>query len=450
MKKCQRLFDRSLCTLHDESGTLRLFSLAVPIFMGLVFNLLLGTVNTIALTRVSNEAVTAVNVSNTVIGIPLVLINMAVNGMLVLLSLSLGGGRKSNVRGIYKTGIIFSVALSLIIAVALSVFSVPILKLMGLSGASLQGGTVYLRIRAAALALTAITNCATAMLRAHGFARPTMIAGIISNLINACGSVFVVTPFYSGDKIVGVAVMAVLGQLIGAVYALASLTKTIGRTDEKPSCRYLRHILSVGVPGGISLLVYNISTVFSTSVLTNLGEEVINVKVYVSTVSGYTYLFGLAIAQSAAMMIGRHVGAGHYDSAKKLFLQTVRTVPLLNLALSALVFLFSNRIMLAFTSDPALISTAHTVFLIDIAVEFFRGISHVGENSLCSVEDTVFTSSVAIPASLIIGIFGCWLFSVKLNLGIYGYYAAAVMDEALRSTVYRIRFQKGRYIKRFN
>ncbi len=87
-----RLFDPALCTLQDESGTLKLWSLSFPIFMNLVFNLLLGTVNTVALTYVSPSAVTAVNVSNTVIGIPTVLLNMIVNGMLVLLSLALGGG----------------------------------------------------------------------------------------------------------------------------------------------------------------------------------------------------------------------------------------------------------------------------------------------------------------------------------------------------------------------
>lgn len=443
-----RLFDRTLCTLQDESGTLKLWSLSFPIFMNLVFNLLLGTVNTVALTYVSPSAVTAVNVSNTVIGIPTVLLNMIVNGMLVLLSLALGGGRKGAVGGIFKTGLIASVVFSGFLFGLLGFFAEPILRLMGLSGATLSSGVSYLRIRALSLSFAAVTNCITARLRAHGFAAPTMIAGILSNAVNAAGSVFAVSPFYKGNKIIGVAVMTVVGQLCGMIYAVLRARKTVcGGAKAAVSFADLRHILAVGVPGGISLLAYNISTVYSTSLLAKLGEDVINVKVYTATVSGYTYLFGLAVAQSAAMMIGRHAGAGHFDSAQRLFRQTVRLVPLLNAALSFLVFLFSCQIMQIFTNDPAIITAAHTVFLIDIAIEIFRGVSHVGENALCSVEDTVFTSAVSIPSSLVIGIFGCWFFSIRLGLGLYGYYAAAVLDELLRSTAYRIRFQRGRFQK---
>ena len=88
------IWDKSLLNLNDNSGNLNLFALAIPLFFQQVFTILLGTVNTVALTRVSEDAVTSVNVANMVIDIPVNLTYMITSGTLVILSLSLGAGKK--------------------------------------------------------------------------------------------------------------------------------------------------------------------------------------------------------------------------------------------------------------------------------------------------------------------------------------------------------------------
>ena len=81
------IWDKSLLNLNDNSGNLNLFALAIPLFFQQVFTILLGTVNTVALTRVSEDAVTSVNVANMVIDIPVNLTYMITSGTLVILSL---------------------------------------------------------------------------------------------------------------------------------------------------------------------------------------------------------------------------------------------------------------------------------------------------------------------------------------------------------------------------
>ena len=58
-----RLNFREVINLTDKSGSLNLFALAVPIFQQLC-TMMLGTVSTVILARVSENAVTAVNVAN--------------------------------------------------------------------------------------------------------------------------------------------------------------------------------------------------------------------------------------------------------------------------------------------------------------------------------------------------------------------------------------------------
>lgn len=113
------IWDKSLLNLNDNSGNLNLFALAIPLFFQQVFTILLGTVNTVALTRVSEDAVTSVNVANMVIDIPVNLTYMITSGTLVILSLSLGAGKKDIIGKIYITGIISTAILSLILSVIL-------------------------------------------------------------------------------------------------------------------------------------------------------------------------------------------------------------------------------------------------------------------------------------------------------------------------------------------
>lgn len=68
--------------------------------------MMLGTASTVILARVSENAVTAVNVANMIINIPLNLIAMITNGMLIILGIYLGAGRTENIGDAYVTGIL--------------------------------------------------------------------------------------------------------------------------------------------------------------------------------------------------------------------------------------------------------------------------------------------------------------------------------------------------------
>lgn len=109
MKLKNKLYDPSLFTLTDSSGTMNLFSLSVPLFFQQIFTFLLGTVNTVVLTRVSGDAVTAVNVAVSVLSIPIILLTMPSNGAVIILSLTLGSNARKRLGDIYVTGLIINI-----------------------------------------------------------------------------------------------------------------------------------------------------------------------------------------------------------------------------------------------------------------------------------------------------------------------------------------------------
>lgn len=108
--------------------------------------------------------------------------------------------------------------------------------------------------------------------------------------------------------------------------------------------------------------------------------------------------------------------------------------------------MFATPLMKIFTEDLQIIAAAHGIFLLDIVIEIARGNTHVGENALGSVADTAFTSMVSILCCFCISSFGCWLFSIKLGMGLYGFYIASLLDESTRGILNRLRWNKSKWV----
>ena len=188
---------------------------------------------------------------------------------------------------------------------------------------------------------------------------------------------------------------------------------------------------------------------FVTAMVASLGKEMMNTNVFVTNISQYTYTFGYAMAQAAGIMTGRLCGAGNCDKAKRLFAQNIRCIPIINALLATVVFVFSNKIMMIFTDNANIIDFSHYLFLANVVVQVFRGMTHVGENALCSVEDTVYTSIVSVSSCFLVNVLLCKIFCIELGFGLYGYYMASAADEGLRGLLYRIRWKRGNPLLKF-
>lgn len=113
------------------------------------------------------------------------------------------------------------------------------------------------------------------------------------------------------------------GQFAGLVYTYVSLrlSKYIadgGKFELNSAVR----IMKVGVPGGFSLLAYNISSMLVTSMISSLGTQIMNTKVYVSNISNYTYLFDYTVAQAGGIITGHLCGGGEFKKQKCCFRKT--------------------------------------------------------------------------------------------------------------------------------
>ena len=87
--------------------------------------------------------------------------------------------------------------------------------------------------------------------------------------------------------------------------------------------KILFKIAKIGIPAGMCLISYNISSTITTGFLADLGDAAVNTKVYINNIVGYVPLIIYSLAQANAIIMGRHRGAGRFEDMKTLYKQNI-------------------------------------------------------------------------------------------------------------------------------
>lgn len=420
-------------------GSLRFIPLAIPIFLELVFNHLLGTVSTVILSGYSDEAVVATGSVNIVFSLCVLIFSGMSTGASVIISNYIGAERLTDAKRASGTGVIFLGTVGVGFSLVLLLSAPLIVSLMNLTGLVRELALAYMRIRAAALIFAALTNILLATMRCYGFPRYTVMIGIVKNICNLVCSYYAVyhatAPMLSGVR--GVALGHIVSELISLALVIlffARLRLGISRPESvRAFFGTAKRILAIGIPTCISGGCYTLSQIVTNSFAQLLPWPAPAAKIYCANILSYAYLFSSGCGHANALMAGRLHGAGRHEHADRLNkMLTHFTVPV-NFLVSLGIVLLRVPLLAMFTSEKEIYVIALGVFLLDILVEGARAISHIYEYSLRSTGD--------VTPTMITTLISCWVFSVGLayvlsipcGLGLVGFYIGLALDEWVRA-----------------
>lgn len=440
-------YNKQVTTFVENGKKITLFSLALPLFFEHIFALLYGTANTYLLSGYSNIAVSATSVSNEILSVVTVLINMVVTGTVIVSSVSIGSNDYERAGKTSFTGLAFVFGISFVFGVIMSSNATLFTGLMNLDATTQTIAVEYFKIMAAFLPFTAILTFFNQIVICNGYSKFTMFGGITGNIINVllCYAVLYTNICLPYSKIACVALASVISRLINLIIVIYIFVKKkcpIRRSFNKKTAF---DILRIGVPAGMCLFSYSLSQTVTTSFVASLGVTVISAKVYISNIINYTSKLGYAIGSANAVLTGRHRGANNFDSIKQLFKQNLTLAISFNVFLSVLAFVFHRPLISLFTKDEKTLQLAGSIMLIDIILEIGRAINNVTENSLNANGD--------VKTTLIFSIITCWLFGVLLayllcitaGLGLVGLWIGFAVQELAKGTAYLIRWKSGKW-----
>ncbi len=444
-------YDKSLSTVETPQGTLSLSKIFFPLLIEMLLLNTMGTINTLMLSHYSDDAVAAVGAATQLLGMILTFYTVISTGASIVINHNLGAGNQKSASDAAFASIVSCGIISLIMGTCLSMAARPILGLMHLEPHVLDYAVTYFQIAMQFSFFQAITSSISGIFRSYGKPKVSVTVSISMNAFVALLDYLIIfRPIELPLKgVSGIAIAYVLSEAFGLIMILCFLWKIpLGLGFHNKNWKTLtvvRDILRVGIPGGISSISYNLSQVVSTSIIAILGTAAISTKIYVSNIVFYVYVFGMTLGISASLLIGWMVGAGKYEQAYRLNLQSLKITISANITLSILIFLLAEPLLSCFTSDPAIISMGKTLMFIDIFVEIGRGFNHIEENSLRGAGDVIYPMIVSLISCWTMSILFSYLLGIRFSLGLAGCWIAFGMDEFFRGIAYFLRWHSRKW-----
>ena len=375
------------------------------------------------------------------------------NGGQVLISQALGAGKRKEMSQIIGT--LFS--LISIFAIALSVVFLTakgwILDIMNIPAESYDYAEDYLIICGAGLFFTAGYNMVSAVLRGMGDSKRPFLFICIASGVN-----LVLDVLFTGIfkwEVAGAAWATIIGQAVSFLFSLWYLFR---RKEEfgfdfspesfKISKHYTKMILSLGTPMAIQSGCINLSMLYVSSLVNNVG-----------VVASATFGVGIRIddiinkisqgIQFAALpMVSQNIAAGEQKrSVKVVHWAWIYSVIMTVVAMIAYV-VFGKQLFMLFSDDPAVHEMSGTfvkaILWMFPALAVMRGTGAF----IQGIGNAKFSMVLALLDGVVLRIGLSWLFGIVLNWGFYGFvlgYALAPYGNAVPGMIY---FLSGKWKKR--
>ena len=332
---------------------------AVPLLIGNLAQQLYNTVDAIVVGQyVGDAALGAVGLGGAVLNLILVLFMGISTGATIVVSQYFGAKDRENLSKAVGTTIMLTIISGIFMTVVGMLLSRPLLKLLGTSDNMIDLATNYLVIIMLGLVGNGLYNILSGVMRGLGDSTSPLLY-----LLVACGLnivldlVFVICFGMTTD---GVAWATIIAQGVSATLCLRKLWKMkdtldLNRQTLKADKMITKRVVQLGVPAGLTQMIFALSNILVQSLTTSLGDNVVTATTAIMRVDGFAMMPNFTFGIAATTFTGQNVGAKQFDrvkqGAKDTLLLAVGTATVLVVG----ILLFGKNLMQVFTSTPEIV-----------------------------------------------------------------------------------------------
>ena len=427
-----------------------LVEFAIPMALGLLFQQLYNTVDTLVVGNfVSKEAQAAVGSTGSIINTVVGFCTGLATGASVIISQRYGAHDDAALRKAVHTTIAVTFLLSALATAGGLLIVDPMLRFMQTPADVWDDARLYLTIYFWGVSGILFYNMGSGILRAVGDSRRPLLFLMLSALLNTVLDLFFVLVL--GMKVDGVALATVLAQVISAGAILFVLTREkaaygIRWKELRVDRGSLSGILKIGLPSSIQSAITAFSNVFVQSYINAFGSACMAGYSIYNKLDAFVLIPVQALAMSSTTMVGQNWGAKQTARARKS-VSTAIWLSLISTALLGIVaFLAAKDLIGLFSPDPEVVS--YGVRFIQIVTPFYLTISfnQIYSGALRGIGDA--TAPTVIMLCSFVVFRQIYLFITKmLNVGFVSVALAYPMGWILCSTLLIIRYRGSRLFR---
>ena len=302
-----------------HSGTLYrdVIALAWPALIELILTQLTSMADMMMVGGLGPWAITSVGLTTQPKFLLMTMIMSLNVGTTALVARFRGAGDQKAANDVFRQALSLTLVVSTIAAVLGYVFARPMVAFMGAQEpATLDGGTVYLRVQMIGFVPIALTSTITAAMRGAGFSRQAMYYNTASNVVNILLNYLLIEGHWGFPRLelFGASLATSIGQCVAFLIAFAIVLSKryyikLQRGDSfKPNFSLIRRIARVGMPALLEQGFMRAGMITFAKTVAGLGTVAFATHNICMNIQAMSFMTCTAFSTAATSLVGQSLG----------------------------------------------------------------------------------------------------------------------------------------------
>lgn len=431
-----------------------LWMLLIPLIIEQMLNSLMGMVDTLMVSRVGAEAISAVSLVDSINNLVLQVFAAMAAGAAIICSQYLGRKDEKGCNDAAKQIVLTVVVISSAIMIIGVGFRKPLLYLIfgSVEEAVMTNAQMYFLITALSYPFIALFQAGAAFYRACGNSKFTMKTALIANVANIVGNTLFIFVLQMGAA--GAAVSTLISRALCAFVVFYALRKPGYAIQLKnyfsirPDLNLIVKILAIGVPSGIENGMFQFGKLAIQSTVSSLGTAAIAAQAMTIIFENVNGMAAVGIGIGLMTVVGQSIGAGRQEEAKYYIVKLAGYAEIAMIISCILVYIAARPVtVLAGMSEESTVLCMQMILAITIVKPLLWVPSFTPPNGLRAAGDVRF--------SMITATLTMWLCRVALSIflmrvvktGPIGVWYGMFADWGVRGVIFTIRFVRGKWLR---
>lgn len=419
-----------------------IFALAIPALGALAADPLVSLVDTAFVGRLGAVPLAALGVNASVFSLAFLVFNFLAYGTTPRVARAFGRRDREGAGRVVVQAMTLALMAGVVATTILLVFSGPILRVMGATGALFDDAVVYLQIRAWAGPAVLIITASHGAFRGYQDTRTPLVVTIALNVVNLILDPILI--FGLGWGLAGAAWATLIAQWAGALWFLwilfGSRRESMGIRIVIPNLAELRPFLRIGWELAVRTFALIATLTLATAVATRVGTR----EVAAHQVAAQLWLFMAltvdALAVAAQAIVARLLGAGKRRAARAASNRMLFFGLLAGFALSALFFATSPFLPTFFTDDTAVIGLIYLVFPFVVLMQPLNALVFVWDGIYMAAEDFAYLAKAMVGSAIVAAV--VLLLVIPMGWGLAGVWWGIVALMGVRLLTLAARYRR--------
>lgn len=432
-----------------------MFLLLVPIVVEQLLNSFMGMADTMMVSNVGSEAISAVSLVDSINNLVIQMFAAMASGAAIICSQYIGHkdreGSNRAARQVLLTVLVISLSMTLLGLLLRK----PLLRLIfgQIDPGVMDKAMNYFLVTILSYPFLALFNAGAAFFRAGGNSRFPMIVSVISNLLNIGGNAILIFGLDMG--VTGAALSTLFSRIFCAIVVLFSLRRDgqpIVVRDYfriRPDMPLIVKILAIGIPSGIENGMFQFGKLAIQSTVSAMGTTAIAAQAMANILEMVNGIFGVGVGIGLMTMVGQALGAGRKEEARYYIVKCTK-IGLVGILVSCLaVFGLAGSVTRLAGMEPESARLClEMVTAITIAKPLFWAFSFIPGYGMRAAGDVKFSMITSTLTMWCLRVVLCIFLVKAYNMGPMAVWYGMFADWGVRGIVFTLRFRGDRWLQK--